>query len=108
MSQSGQPGGAGLDVVYTIPEDPVSAVQRMLGVWNAAEYMPPMENTGLDELRISRCDNSDGGSNVVRAVGVPGTAIVGAPVARIWGRLAGFTAGETVFWIGHSRGQGLV
>ena len=53
-----------------------------------------------------RCYNSDNSRDAVRAVDITDTATVGAPAAGIRGRLAEFTAGETVFGPGHHRGQG--
>ena len=50
VSKSSQPGGAAIDAGDTVPPDPVHPILRILGVWDAAEYIPAVGDAGLAEL----------------------------------------------------------
>ena len=47
---SGQPDSAAMDAGDAVPQNPVHPILRILGVWDAAEYIPAVKDTELAEL----------------------------------------------------------
>ena len=47
---SGQPDGAAIDAGDAVSQDPVHPILRILGMWDAAEYIPAVGDAELAEL----------------------------------------------------------